>query len=267
MRKEVGRQTAQWENARADALTAIAPKDFFDGSVPPPGTSLGNLLVDLDEKERNHITALAASLERSSQMVPSDVKAFALRSANARFSAIREKILQSAAMLCTAGEEDESAHGGQDANLQKGLAQAPAGAGDESDHTADGDIGDDGVDGASERRVRPKRSVTTSAAYTERMAAARAAFDDCEDTPLGAAATQTLRAWMLDHFLFPYPSDADKKALAKATGLKRMQVSNWFINARVRIWRPAILAMSKELDKGRSAATEAGSAATTLSDE
>ena len=28
-----------------------------------------------------------------------------------------------------------------------------------------------------------------------------------------------------------YPTDADKNALAKRTGLKRMQVSNWFINA------------------------------------
>ena len=32
-------------------------------------------------------------------------------------------------------------------------------------------------------------------------------------------------------FRAQYPTDADKNALARRTGLKRMQVSNWFINA------------------------------------
>ncbi|KAF8396552.1 hypothetical protein HHK36_018176 [Tetracentron sinense] len=49
-----------------------------------------------------------------------------------------------------------------------------------------------------------------------------------------------LRAWLFEHFLHPYPTDTDKHMLATQTGLSRNQVSNWFINARVRIWKPMV---------------------------
>ncbi|KAI0500000.1 hypothetical protein KFK09_018208 [Dendrobium nobile] len=49
-----------------------------------------------------------------------------------------------------------------------------------------------------------------------------------------------LRAWLFEHFLHPYPSDVDKHILARQTGLSRNQVTNWFINARVRLWKPMI---------------------------
>ncbi|KAK1398414.1 Homeobox domain-containing protein [Heracleum sosnowskyi] len=53
-------------------------------------------------------------------------------------------------------------------------------------------------------------------------------------------AVSVLRAWLFDHFLHPYPTDTDKHMLAIQTGLTRNQVSNWFINARVRIWKPMV---------------------------
>lgn len=55
-----------------------------------------------------------------------------------------------------------------------------------------------------------------------------------------------LRAWLFEHFLHPYPTDADKHILAKQTGLTRSQVSNWFINARVRLWKPMVEEMYME---------------------
>lgn len=55
-----------------------------------------------------------------------------------------------------------------------------------------------------------------------------------------------LRAWLFEHFLHPYPKDSDKIMLAKQTGLTRSQVSNWFINARVRLWKPMIEEMYAE---------------------
>ncbi|KAK6274705.1 hypothetical protein POUND7_004414 [Theobroma cacao] len=81
-----------------------------------------------------------------------------------------------------------------------------------------------------------------------------------------------LRAWLFEHFLHPYPSDVDKHILARQTGLSRSQacphpslsiflfspheliyiingaylVSNWFINARVRLWKPMVEEMYLE---------------------
>lgn len=55
-----------------------------------------------------------------------------------------------------------------------------------------------------------------------------------------------LRAWLFEHFLHPYPKDSDKITLARQTGLTRSQVSNWFINARVRLWKPMVEEMYKE---------------------
>ncbi|CAL1355783.1 unnamed protein product [Linum trigynum] len=55
-----------------------------------------------------------------------------------------------------------------------------------------------------------------------------------------------LRAWLFEHFLHPYPNDSEKLMLAKQTGLSRNQVANWFINARVRLWKPMVEEMYKE---------------------
>ncbi|XP_021758321.1 BEL1-like homeodomain protein 11 [Chenopodium quinoa] len=55
-----------------------------------------------------------------------------------------------------------------------------------------------------------------------------------------------LRAWLFEHFLHPYPNDSEKLTLASQTGLTKNQVSNWFINARVRLWKPMIEEMYKE---------------------
>ncbi|TVU12976.1 hypothetical protein EJB05_46643, partial [Eragrostis curvula] len=65
-------------------------------------------------------------------------------------------------------------------------------------------------------------------------------------------AVAVLRAWLFEHFLHPYPNDVDKQILARKTGLSRSQVSNWFINARVRLWKPMIEEMYTEEVKQQS---------------
>ncbi|KZV24400.1 POX family protein isoform 1 [Dorcoceras hygrometricum] len=52
-----------------------------------------------------------------------------------------------------------------------------------------------------------------------------------------------LRAWLFEHFLHPYPNDIDKHTLARQTDVT---VSNWFINARVRLWKPMVEEMYLE---------------------
>ncbi|KAB8086541.1 hypothetical protein EE612_009885 [Oryza sativa] len=58
-----------------------------------------------------------------------------------------------------------------------------------------------------------------------------------------------LKAWMFENFLRPYPKDSEKEMLAARSGLSRNQVSNWFINARVRLWKPMIEEMCEELKR------------------
>ncbi|KAJ8765969.1 hypothetical protein K2173_020485 [Erythroxylum novogranatense] len=53
-------------------------------------------------------------------------------------------------------------------------------------------------------------------------------------------AVAVLKSWLFEHFLHPYPSDSEKQTLSQQTGLSRTQVSNWFINARVRLWKPMV---------------------------
>ncbi|KAJ6684840.1 BEL1-LIKE HOMEODOMAIN PROTEIN 10 [Salix purpurea] len=63
---------------------------------------------------------------------------------------------------------------------------------------------------------------------------------------LPESSVSVLRAWLFEHFLHPYPSDSEKTMLASQAGLTRSQVANWFINARVRLWKPMVEDMYKE---------------------
>ncbi|XP_068641548.1 homeobox protein knotted-1-like 6 [Aristolochia californica] len=52
-------------------------------------------------------------------------------------------------------------------------------------------------------------------------------------------ARQTLLDWWTMHYKWPYPTEADKIALAESTGLDQKQINNWFINQRKRHWKPS----------------------------
>ncbi|KAK7312585.1 hypothetical protein VNO77_36543 [Canavalia gladiata] len=68
-----------------------------------------------------------------------------------------------------------------------------------------------------------------------------------------------LKAWLFEHFLHPYPTDTDKHMLATQTGLSRNQVSNWFINARVRVWKPMVEEIHMLETKGAAEGKQKGS--------
>ncbi|PON91779.1 Knotted-like homeobox transcription factor, partial [Trema orientale] len=50
-------------------------------------------------------------------------------------------------------------------------------------------------------------------------------------------ARQQLLEWWSRHYKWPYPSEAQKLALAETTGLDLKQINNWFINQRKRHWK------------------------------
>ncbi|CAL9186249.1 unnamed protein product [Musa hybrid cultivar] len=52
-------------------------------------------------------------------------------------------------------------------------------------------------------------------------------------------ARQQLLNWWELHYKWPYPSEAQKAALAESTGLDMKQINNWFINQRKRHWKPS----------------------------
>ena len=54
-----------------------------------------------------------------------------------------------------------------------------------------------------------------------------------------------LRQWLFEHFDYPYPSDEEKTTIGQASGLSLAQVNNWFVNARVRIWKPMLASRSQ----------------------
>jgi hypothetical protein len=66
-------------------------------------------------------------------------------------------------------------------------------------------------------------------------------------------ATNILKAWLFSNFLHPYPSETEKLELSQQTGLTITQINNWFINARVRTWRPMLESMLEgEKDKAKN---------------
>ena len=47
-----------------------------------------------------------------------------------------------------------------------------------------------------------------------------------------------LKTWLLEHEDHPYPTEEEKRGFCETTGLDISQVSNWFVNARRRIFAP-----------------------------
>ena len=59
-----------------------------------------------------------------------------------------------------------------------------------------------------------------------------------------------LKAWMFapEHVCHPYPTTQDKKDLAEAAGITEKQLSNWFVNARKRLWLPLLRRKGMKVD-------------------
>ena len=63
---------------------------------------------------------------------------------------------------------------------------------------------------------------------------------------LSRHATCALKLWLHDNFEHPYPSDEQKLQLIKSCHVNISQLNNWFINTRVRYWKPAVERLFKQ---------------------
>jgi hypothetical protein len=71
---------------------------------------------------------------------------------------------------------------------------------------------------------------------------------DGKSRELPVHARTVLKEWLLspEHFYNPYPTPAEKDKLIAATGIQMKQLTNWFTNARKRVWKPLLLQALKK---------------------
>lgn len=60
-----------------------------------------------------------------------------------------------------------------------------------------------------------------------------------------------LKKWLMspEHINHPYPSESEKARMVADTGIEIKRLNNWFVNNRIRFWKPRFEAMQKELEE------------------
>ena len=60
-----------------------------------------------------------------------------------------------------------------------------------------------------------------------------------------------LKNWLMspEHINHPYPSESEKARMVADTGIEIKRLNNWFVNNRIRFWKPRFEAMQKELEE------------------
>lgn len=55
-----------------------------------------------------------------------------------------------------------------------------------------------------------------------------------------------LKAWLMDHMHHPYPTDQEKAEMMLKTGIDVKRLNNWFVNNRIRYWKPRMEAIQRQ---------------------
>ena len=65
---------------------------------------------------------------------------------------------------------------------------------------------------------------------------------------LPAHAVDYLKAWIMspEHINHPYPTEKEKSKILSDTGIDLKRLNNWFVNNRIRYWKPRIEALQKQ---------------------
>lgn len=55
-----------------------------------------------------------------------------------------------------------------------------------------------------------------------------------------------LKTWLMEHMHHPYPTDQEKAEMVQKTGIDVKRLNNWFVNNRIRYWKPRMEALQRQ---------------------
>lgn len=89
---------------------------------------------------------------------------------------------------------------------------------------------------------------------------------------LPSHAVEYLKAWLMSpkHINHPYPTEKEKAKMVADTGIELKRLNNWFVNNRIRYWKPRMEALQRQnqqnSDASGSLSTESVSSPTSTED-
>lgn len=94
----------------------------------------------------------------------------------------------------------------------------------------------------SEQTPKPKLSIPGTGRLDVMSESGKRKKKGTRRGTLDATAKMILKRWMFSeqHFSHPYPTEEEKEDLAAEAGIDVKQLSNWFTNARKRLWQPVL---------------------------
>jgi len=103
----------------------------------------------------------------------------------------------------------------------------------------------------SEMRSKNLHSMTAGVATTNPPKKRKSPGRVRPNSPLPCDVVDYLREWLMspEHIYHPYPSESEKARIIADTGIDRKRLNNWFVNNRIRFWKPRFEAMQKKKRK------------------
>lgn len=77
---------------------------------------------------------------------------------------------------------------------------------------------------------------------------------------LAAYVVDYLKAWLMspEHINHPYPTEQEKAQMVADTGIELKRLNNWFVNNRIRYWKPRMEALQRQKREEEKALNVAG---------
>ena len=85
------------------------------------------------------------------------------------------------------------------------------------------------------------KSLIPTCLYTSRLRLVHLLYHyDVTHSSCFQGPSDVLKEWLSKNYLKPHPSREEKIELARQSGMNTKQVTDWFTNARARMWKPAL---------------------------